>query len=51
MPNGNQNNSFEKCRKELLNYKFDEILDFYAEDFGDVVADELKKAPIGQFRI
>lgn len=42
MLKGNQKNSFEECRNELLNYKFDEVLGFYREDFGDEIADELE---------
>ena len=36
-------NSLEKCRAELLNYKLDEILSFYEDDFGEDVAKEIEK--------
>lgn len=48
MPNSNQNNSFKKCRKELLNYKFDEVLDFYREDFGDEIADDIENKTVSE---
>ncbi len=48
MSDTNQNNSSEKCRKELINYKFDEILDFYAEDFGDAVRDDIENKIISE---
>lgn len=35
--------SFDECRAELLNYKLDEILSFYEDDFGEDVANEVEK--------
>ena len=38
----------EDCRRELVNYKLDEILDFYAEDFGGEFADEIENRIISE---
>ncbi|MCK5031022.1 MAG: hypothetical protein KAR64_06105 [Thermoplasmatales archaeon] len=41
-----KNGFFKDCEEELLNYKFDEILDYYSINFDDDFADSIEKKVI-----